>query len=230
MNEHGPRPDSSRMNTRRFDLVIFDWDGTLADSTGIIANALQCACRDMGCEVPNDEAARYVIGLGLADALRHVAPSLAPEDYPLLSAHYRNHYLSREPEIPLFPGTRRLLGELRILGYRLGVATGKSRVGLDRALAFHALHDTFHATRCADEGLPKPHADMVLRLLDKVGIAPARALVVGDTTHDLRMAANAGVASLAIAHGAHGREQLLEFASLGVAGSIEEVRMRLVAG
>jgi len=179
------------MDARRFDLVIFDWDGTLADSTSIIANALQCACRDMGCVVPDDEAARYVIGLGLADALRHVAPSLSPADYPRLSAHYRNHYLSREPDIPLFPGARALLGELRQGGYRLGVATGKSRVGLDRALAFHALQEIFDATRCADEGLPKPDADMVLHLLDKLQVEPTRALVVGDTTHDLLMAANA---------------------------------------
>jgi phosphoglycolate phosphatase len=212
------------VSARRFDLVIFDWDGTLADSTTIIANALQGACRDMGCAVPTHDAARYVIGLGLADALRHVAPSLSPADYPQLSAHYRNHYLSREPHIPLFPGARVLLGDLRNSGYLLGVATGKSRVGLDRALAFHELRAAFDATRCADEGLPKPHADMVLHLLDKLQVAPARAVVVGDTTHDLRMAANAGVASIAITHGAHGREALLELASLGVVGSMGELR------
>jgi len=218
------------MTNRRFDLVIFDWDGTLADSTSIIANALQCACRDMGCAVPDEEAARYVIGLGLADALRHVAPTLAPADYPQLSAHYRNHYLSREPAIPLFPGARALLGELRGLGYRLGVATGKSRVGLDRALAFHALREVFDATRCADEGLPKPHADMVLYLLDTLAVAPSRAVVVGDTTHDLRMAASAGVASVAVTHGAHAREQLAGLASLGVVGSMGEVRALLLTG
>lgn len=216
------------MTSRRFDLVIFDWDGTLADSTGIIANALQCACRDMGCSVPDDQAARYVIGLGLADALRHVAPELAPDDYPRLSAHYRNHYLSREPEIPLFAGAHVLLRDLRGLGYRLGVATGKSRVGLDRALAFHGLGDTFDATRCADEGLPKPHPDMVLHLLARLDVSPARAVVVGDTTHDLRMAASAGVASVAVAHGAHGRDELIELASLGIVESLADLRARIL--
>jgi len=218
------------MSARRFDLVIFDWDGTLADSTGIIARALQFACRDMGCAVPNEEAARYVIGLGLADALRHVAPDLAPRDYPRLSAHYRNHYLAREPEIPLFAGARALLGALRGVGYRLAIATGKSRVGLDRALAFHDLHETFHATRCADEGQPKPHPDMVLHLLATLEVRPDRAIVVGDTTHDLEMAARAGVASIAVTHGAHARERLVAQASLGVVESLDDLREWILPG
>lgn len=216
------------MSARRFDLVIFDWDGTLADSTGIIAHALQCACRDTGCRVPDDEAARYVIGLGLADALRHVAPDLPPEDYPRLSAHYRNHYLAREGEIPLFDGARQLLSELRAAGVRLAVATGKTRVGLNRALAYHALQDMFHATRCADEGQPKPSPDMVLHLLAKLEVEPGRALVVGDTTHDLRMAAGAGVPSLAITHGAHGHERLLRIATLGTVHSLRALREHLL--
>jgi phosphoglycolate phosphatase len=215
---------------RRFDLVIFDWDGTLADSTGIIAQALQYACRDMGCAIPDDEAARYVIGLGLADALRHVAPALAPVDYPRLSARYREHYLAREAEIPLFPGARSLLADLRVQGHRLGVATGKSRAGLDRALAFHALQEVFDATRCADEGHPKPHPDMVLHLLSHLRIAPERALMVGDTTHDLQMAANAGIHGLAVTHGAHRVDRLREIASLGAVDSLDDLRERILGG
>jgi len=215
------------MSARAFDLVIFDWDGTLADSTGMIAQALQNACRDMGCAVPDDEAARYVIGLGLSDALRHVAPSLSPDDYPRLSGHYRNHYLARESEIPLFDGARSLLADLRTAGYRLAVATGKSRVGLDRALTFHGLDGVFDATRCADEGRPKPHPDMVLHLLDVLGVDAPRAVVVGDTTHDLEMAARAGVQGIAVTHGAHSEMPLRQLKPLVLAPSLWEIRKTL---
>ncbi len=191
------------MKTRRFDLLVFDWDGTLADSTTIIAEALQRACRDMGCAVPADVDARYVIGLGLADALRHVAPHLAVEHHPRLSSYYREHYLAREPEIPLFRGARELLAEMRARGHRLAIATGKNRQGLDRTLARHDLAGAFDATRCADEGRPKPHPDMLDHLLDHFGTARRRALMIGDTTHDLEMAESAGVSSVAMTHGAH---------------------------
>ena len=209
--------------TRRFDLLVFDWDGTLADSTSIIAQALQNACRDMGCVVPDEMAARYVIGLGLVDALRHVAPALEAQHYPRLSARYREHYLAREAEIPLFEGVRELLAELRENGYRLAVATGKSRVGLDRALAFHRLTDAFDATRCADEGLPKPHPDMLRHLMRATGMAPETTVMIGDTTHDLQMAANAGVAAIAVTHGAHGVERLAEHKAVAVANSISDL-------
>src|SRR5262249_51369819 len=120
---------------RRFRLLAFDWDGTLADSTAIIAAAIQEACADLGVMPPSDSAARHVIGLGLTDAIRHVAPSLAAADYVRLSERYRHHYLARDPEIPLFEGVFELLEALDAEGFLLAVATGKSRVGLDRALA-----------------------------------------------------------------------------------------------
>ena len=118
--------------TRRFDLIVFDWDGTLVDSTTLIAEALQQACRDLGLAVPDDAAARYVIGLGLADAMQTVAPELPPSRYPELGARYRDYYLAREPEIPLFDGARELLADLDAAGYLLAVATGKTRAGLGR--------------------------------------------------------------------------------------------------
>src|SRR5664279_4125772 len=138
--------------TRRFNLIVFDWDGTLADSTTMIAEVLQQACRDLGLPVPDDVAARYVIGLGLADAMKLVAPELPRERYPELGARYRDHYLARESEIPLFAGARELLAELDAAGYLLAVATGKTRAGLARALESNGLANAFHATRCADEG------------------------------------------------------------------------------
>ena len=165
-------PSDKRSAPRRFRLLVFDWDGTLADSTTIIAEAIQQACRDLELPPPDDVAARFVIGLGLADALRHVAPTLAAADYPRLSERYRQHYLSREPKIPLFDGAREMLDELDARGFLLAIATGKARAGLTRALVQQRLEHRFVASRCADEGFPKPHPDMLLALMDRCGVEP----------------------------------------------------------
>src|SRR3954471_20815536 len=155
-----------RVAAGRFRLIVFDWDGTLVDSTALIASAIQHACRDIGEPVPEDVVARHVIGLGLSDALAHVAPGLPQERHRDLALRYRHHYLARDPEIPLFDGVREMLDELDARGLLLAVATGKSRVGLDRALAQHGLAHRFIASRCADEGRPKPDPDMLLHLMD----------------------------------------------------------------
>jgi len=147
-----PMADAAAYLPRRFRFVVFDWDGTLADSTTIIAEALQQACRDIGAAVPDDVNARYVIGLGLADALRHVAPDLPPGRQPELVARYRHHYIAREPAISLFAGVREMLAELGAAGIVLGVATGKSRAGLDHALAQMG-HLTDGVLHPAPEGL-----------------------------------------------------------------------------
>ncbi len=214
---------------RRFRLLVFDWDGTLSDSTGIIAESLRNACRDVGEPVPDDAAARFVIGLGLADALRMVAPALPPARYGELTAHYRRHYLAREDDIPLFAGAAELLGELDAAGYLLAVATGKSRAGLTRVLVQNGLTTRFHATRCADEGFPKPHPDMLLHLMDRLGAAPGETLMIGDTTHDLELARNAGAAALAVAYGAHEADGLARLAPLATVHSIAEMRRWLAA-
>jgi phosphoglycolate phosphatase len=217
-------PDPSLLGPRRFRFVVFDWDGTLADSTAIIAGALQQACRDVGEPAPADSDARFVIGLGLADTLRHVAPRLPPARQPELVARYRYHYLAQDAAIPLFAGARELLTDLDNAGFLLGVATGKSRAGLDRALAQQSVGHLFTATRCADEGFSKPHPDMLLRLMDRVGALPAETLMIGDTTHDLELARNAGVAALAVAYGAHEPEDLIEQEPLATLHSIAELR------
>jgi phosphoglycolate phosphatase len=210
--------------TRRFTLIVFDWDGTLVDSTTLITKALQQACRDLDQHVPDDVAARYVIGLGLGDALRSVAPMLPPIRYAELGARYRHHYLAREADIPLFVGARELLDELDAAGYQLAVATGKTRVGLARALASNGLEGAFHATRCADEGLPKPHPDMLMHLMDRLGASPSKTLMIGDTTHDLDLAQNAGTASLAVAYGAHSAQDLAKRTPLATVHSVPELR------
>jgi phosphoglycolate phosphatase len=186
-----------------YELVIFDWDGTLMDSTGIIAASLQEACRDIGIAVPTDRDARYVIGLGLADSFDHVAPALDEEGRRRLSERYRHHFLARESEMPLYEGVREMLADLHGQGRRLAVATGKARRGLERVLDLTGLRPWFEATRCADEGFSKPHPDMLLMLMELTGVEPRRALMVGDTTHDLELAANAGVDAVAVSYGAH---------------------------
>ena len=209
---------------RQFRFVVFDWDDTLADSTALIAAAIQQACRDIGEPPPDDTTARYVIGLGLADALAHVAPGLAPERHRDLAMRYRHHYLTGDPQIPLFAGVREMLDELDGAGLLLGVATGKTRVGLNRALEQQRLGNRFVATRCADEGFPKPNPDMLLHLMDRVGVEPRETLMIGDTTHDVELARNAGVAAVAVSYGAHASAGLAQCSPLAVLHSIEELR------
>ena len=214
---------------RRYRLVVFDWDGTLADSTDIIAEALRGACADVGLPVPDPASARYVIGLGLRDALAHVAPALPPERYPELSLHYRRRFLARDPEIPLFAGARELLDELADAGYLLAVATGKTRIGLDRAMAASGLAGRFHATRCADESRPKPHPEMLLHLMDALAVTPASTLMIGDTTHDLELARDAGADAVAVAYGAHPPEGLVRLGPRATVHSMQELRAWLAA-
>jgi phosphoglycolate phosphatase len=209
---------------RRFRFVVFDWDGTLADSTAVIVAALRNACADVGAPVPPERDARYVIGLGLEDTLDHIAPTLAAEGRARLLERYRYHYLSRDGQIVLFDGVRELLYELDCAGFLLGIATGKSKAGLADVLARQDLARHFVATRCADEGFPKPHPDMLLALMDRVGALPEETLMIGDTTHDLALARNAGVAALAVAYGAHSRAGLEGEDALATLHSVPELR------
>ena len=209
--------------TRRYDLIVFDWDGTLCDSAAIIVDAIQLACADLGLPVPCDADARYVIGLGLNDALRHVAPTLLERDYPQLSARYRAHYLNHDAQIPMFGGVESLLEALDARGHLLGVATGKSRRGLDEALLQAGIGHRFVATRCGDEGHPKPHPDMLLKLLEHTGVSPDSALMIGDTTHDLLLAANAGVDAVGVAYGAHPSDALLSQPHRAIVHTVDEL-------
>jgi phosphoglycolate phosphatase len=215
--------------TRRFRLIVFDWDGTLADSTAIIVNAIQYACADIGAAVPAAKDARYIIGLGLADALAHIAPGLSDAGRKALSERYRHHYLAHEDEIHLFDGVLPLLDELAQSGLQLAVATGKTRVGLDRALSKLRLRERFHATRCADEGRPKPHPDMLLHLMDTLVVAPGETLMIGDTTHDLDLARNAGAQGVAVTYGAHDPAGLATRDPLATVHSVAGLRAWLAA-
>ena len=208
---------------KRFELLVFDWDGTLIDSAGAIADCIQAAARDLGLAVPDDERARHVIGLGLHDALAHAVPDLPVSEYGRMAERYRHHFLARDAELPLFEGARALLDTLRARGHRLAIATGKSRAGLARALANLELASLFEATRCADQCTPKPAPDMLLELMREVATPPARTLMIGDTAHDLAMAAAAGVAAVAVGYGAHPPEKLAPLAPLALAHSTAEL-------
>ena len=191
------------MDTRSFDLIAFDWDGTLFDSTKIIVRSIQDAVRDVGGTVPTDQAASYVIGLGLMQALAHAAPDVPPEKYPALGERYRHHYASHYDDLSLFDGVLSLLDSLKSRGHLLTVATGKSRRGLDEALQSVELKGVFHGSRTADETAGKPDPRMLLELMREFGVAAGRVLMVGDTTHDLQMAINAGCPSVGVSYGAH---------------------------
>ncbi|HRN06303.1 MAG TPA: HAD-IA family hydrolase [Ottowia sp.] len=188
---------------RQFDLICFDWDGTLFDSTAIIVRSIQQAVLDVGGAKPTDEAASYVIGMALMPALAHAAPDVPKEKYPLLGERYRHHYLATQHDISLFDGVLPMLADLKSRHHWLTVATGKSRRGLDDVLASRQLHGIFDGSRTADETAGKPDPRMLHELMREFGADPERTLMIGDTTHDLQMARNAGVASVGVSYGAH---------------------------
>ncbi len=214
---------------RRYELIVFDWDGTLLDSAAAIASSIQAAARDLGLEPPSDQRARHIIGLGLDDALRHALPDLPRERYGELSLRYRHHYLAQDHELALFAGADALVRELAARGHMLAVATGKSRQGLERAFTASGLGPVFHGSRCADECHSKPHPQMLEELMDEFGVLPQATLMIGDTSHDLLMARNAGVEAVAVSYGAHEMDTLLSFDPVHCAASMEELTAWLSA-
>jgi phosphoglycolate phosphatase len=211
----------------RYELLVFDWDGTLIDSAGTIVWCIQSACRDLGLPVPDDARASHVIGLGLHDALAYAVPGLAPSDYGSVVERYRKHFLERDAAIPLFEGVGAMLSELLERGHVLAIATGKSRAGLKRALDNTGLATLFASSRCADQCASKPAPDMLLELMDELGTGEANTLMIGDTAHDLQMAEHAGVAAVAVSYGAHARADLAARSPLACVDSIAELSLWL---
>lgn len=217
------------MRPRRFDLIAFDWDGTLFDSTLLITRSIQQAVCDVGGSMPSDAQASYVIGMGLMQALAHAAPDVPPEQYPRLGERYRHHYLSRQHDISLFDGVLPLLADLKSRHHWLTVATGKSRRGLDETLRHVELQGVFDGSRTADETAGKPSPQMLFELMREFGVEPERTLMIGDTTHDLQMALNAGCASLGVSYGAHDPAAFAALQPLHVAHSVRELHDWLLA-
>jgi len=214
---------AKNLRPRRFDLIAFDWDGTLFDSTAIIVRCIQAAVRDVGGTVPTDKEAAYVIGMGLMQALAHAAPDVPPEKYTELGNRYRFHYIQHQDDLSLFDGVLPLLNDLRERGHLLAVATGKSRRGLDEALHTVQLKGVFDGSRTADQTAGKPHPLMLQELMAEFDVAPERLLMIGDTTHDLQMAVNAGCASVGVSYGAHEPDAFHALQPLAVAHSVREL-------
>ena len=212
------------LRPRQFDLIAFDWDGTLFDSTQIITRCIQLAVADVGGTVPTQEAAAYVIGMALMSALAHAAPDVPKEKYPLLGERYRHHYMAHQDDITLFEGVLPMLQALRERHHWLTVATGKSRLGLNEALRSAELVGVFDGSRTADETAGKPSPLMLQELMREFGVAPERTLMIGDTTHDLQMALNAGCPSVGVSYGAHDHSAFKSLNPLFVAHSVAELQ------
>jgi phosphoglycolate phosphatase len=219
---------SNPHRSRRFDLIAFDWDGTLYDSTQIIVRCIQSAVVDVGGQKPTDDQAAYVIGMALMPALAHAAPDVPKEKYPMLGERYRHHYAAHHNDLSLFDGILPMLQALREKQHLLTVATGKSRKGLDDALHQVALRGMFDGSRTADETAGKPNPRMLNELMAEFGVSPERTLMIGDTTHDLEMAHNAGCASVAVSYGAHGTSDFGRWNPLTVAHNVGELHDWLI--
>jgi phosphoglycolate phosphatase len=206
------------------DLIVFDWDGTIWDSTAVIADSIQKAAADLKLPVPSRQRARFVIGMGLQDALRYAIPELPKEQIPDIVTRYRHHFLGRENDISLFDGMRELLTDLRTQGRRCAIATGKNRIGLERALEQAQLRPFFETSRCADEGFPKPHPWMLDDLMRETEVPTHRMVMIGDTTHDLELAFNAGAQFIGVTYGAHEADALRQPGVAGVADSVQQLR------
>ncbi len=196
----------------RFELLIFDWDGTLCDSVDGIVSCIQQSAGNQQLEIPSVRRSRDVIGLSLDHAMMQLFPELTGKHIDTLVNEYRTLYLSEERAIdPLFDGVPKLLSELHLAGYKLAIATGKSRKGLEHALKTTNASDYFDMICCGDEALSKPAPDMLHKLLDEAGVAAEKALMIGDSCLDLKMANNAGIDSVAVSSGVHSRSELIPF-------------------
>lgn len=196
----------------RFDLIIFDWDGTLIDSIDWIVNCLQTAAKQCGCDIPEPQAARDVIGLSIAIACSTLFPGVDQETLARLTASYQQTYLSRQlGREDLFSGVYEMLVELKQAGYQLAVATGKTRAGLQEALQATGTEDLFCITRCSDETASKPDPLMLHQIMQHANAANDRTLMVGDSVHDLQMAMNAQISSIAVSCGAHPEDILQQY-------------------
>ena len=208
----------------KYDLVIFDWDGTVMDSTGRIVSCMHRAAEDLALPSLPDQAVRDIIGLGLPEAINTLYPVLDTSGIEQMRQRYAFHFVEAESTpSALYPGAEDLLTRLRGDGMKLAVATGKSRKGLQRVWGNTGLDRYFHSSRCADESRSKPEPHMVLELLEEMAVPAARALVVGDTTFDLEMARNAGVDRVAVSYGAHPVERLLPCEPLAVIDKLNDL-------
>lgn len=208
---------------KKFDLIVWDWDGTLADSTGMITKAVVDAAEQVGLPALDPKAARNIIGLGLRESIQALFGDIPAVQAQAVAKQYTANYYAGEKEIPLFAGAKEVIIELNRRGYKLAVATGKGRHGLNLALQHCGLGNYFHDTRTMDECFSKPHPQMLDELMDVLVATPERTLMIGDTSYDLQMAKNADVQALAVTFGAQSSDKLLEYNPLGIFNEFSEL-------
>ncbi|HLR14058.1 MAG TPA: HAD-IA family hydrolase [Burkholderiaceae bacterium] len=209
---------------KKYSAVIFDWDGTIINSTHSIVAAIQAACADLNLPVPETRDAAWVIGLSLESGLYRCVPDLTAEQMPQFLDRYRHHYFGYDPHIQLFDGMREFLEGMRARQIGLAVATGKSRVGLEKIIDQVNLRPLFDTTRTADETASKPDPTMLLEILEEMGLDTEEVIMVGDTTHDIHMARHAGVDSLAVTYGAHDPDTLLASSPGAMVSSVTDMQ------
>ena len=213
----------------QFDLIVWDWDGTIANSTGMIVDAIVLAAAQVGLPALDPIAASNIIGLGLKESIHALFGDLAADKAQQLASQYNANYYAGESAIPLFDGARELIIELHRRGSKLAVATGKGRRGLDLALEHCGLAKYFHETRTMGECFSKPHPQMLDELMDELVVRPERTLMIGDTSYDLEMAQNAGVKSVAVTFGAQSRDKLVGYNPLHIFDEFADLRNWLLA-
>lgn len=211
------------MKNKQFDLIVWDWDGTLADSTSMITKALVDAAAQVGLPALNPKAASNIIGLGLRESIEALYGAIPQAQAQALARQYTANYYAGEQEIPLFTGAKETVLELSRRGYKLAIATGKGRRGLNLALERSGIAHCFQATRTVDECHSKPHPQMLDELMDILVVTPERTLMIGDSSYDMQMAQNAGVQSLAVTFGAQSGSQLLAYHPRGIFNEFSEL-------
>jgi phosphoglycolate phosphatase len=216
-------PESSAdMSSLR--LLVFDWDGTLMDSIGPIVACTQAAIRELELGPVPEETIRGTVGLGLRETIEVLSPGCGEQLFGRILEGYRKHWYATYRDMPLlFSGVGEMLRSLAGEGYLLAVATGKSRRGLDYVLEQTGLRELFQVTRTADEAFSKPHPQMLLDILDELGVAPREAVMIGDTTYDLEMARSARTHAIGVCSGGHGREELLRLEPLACLDQVVEL-------
>jgi len=199
----------------RFDLIVFDWDGTLMDSVDWIVRCLLVAAKEQNCELPKEQDIKDIIGLSIHKSLDRLFPELDNAARQLFIASYSKAFFSRQiTENDLFAGVKEMLLHFKHTGYQLAVATGKSRHGLDKAMQGTGLDEFFDITQCADETASKPKPDMLNVIIETLDVSKERVVLIGDSTHDMEMAVNAGVVSIAVLCGANSKEQMKPYGPL----------------
>jgi phosphoglycolate phosphatase len=216
--------------SRPFELLVFDWDGTLMDSIATIVACTRMVIEDFGLNDVPEEAIRGTVGLGLRESMDLLSPGCGEAGYTRILECYRKHWATIRDEPVLFAGTAAMLRELADAGYLLAVATGKSRRGLEYSLAQTGLTGFFHATRTVDEAFSKPHPKMLLDILDELGVQPGNAVMVGDTTFDLEMARSARTAAVGVLAGPHRRDELERLAPLACLENVTDLPAWLAGG